>query len=49
MARMTGEIADVIDRQRDSVVIYRFPGRIEDSTLRLGRTGGRELGKPWIL
>lgn len=49
MARMITEIEDVIDRQRDSVIIYRFAARIHDCTTRLGRAGSHELGKPWIL
>ena len=36
MARMIGEVEDAIDHQRDSVIVYRFPGRIDDATLRLG-------------
>ena len=50
MARMIGEIEDVIDPQRDSVIVYRFPGRIRDATLRLGRSQElRKLGQPWVL
>ena len=50
LARMIGEIEDVIDRQRDSVIVYRFPGGIEDATLRLGRSQElRRLGQPWVL
>ncbi|MYH50844.1 MAG: CRISPR-associated endonuclease Cas2 [Gammaproteobacteria bacterium] len=49
MARMKGEIEDAIDKERDSVLIYRFPGRIQDSTTRLGRDCEHGLGKPWIL
>ena len=50
LARMMGEVEDVIDNQRDSVIVYRFPGRIEDATLRLGRSQGlRKLGQPWVL
>ena len=50
LARMIGEVEDVIDRQRDSVIVYRFPGRIENSTLRLGRSQElRKLGQPWVL
>ena len=48
LARMIGELEDVIDRRRDSVTVYRFPGRIEDATLRLGRSQGRHLGQPWV-
>ena len=49
LARMIGEVENVIDRQRDSVIVYRFPGRMEDATLRLGRSQGRKLGQPWVL
>ena len=50
LARMIGEVEDVIDRQRDSVIVYRFPARIEDATLRLGRSQElRKLGHPWVL
>ena len=49
MARLKGELEDAIDKKRDSVIIYRFPGRIQDSTTRLGRNCGHGLGKPWIL
>ena len=49
LARLIGEVEDIIDRQRDSVIVYRFPGRIEDATLRFGRSQGHELGKPWML
>ena len=49
LARLIGEVEDIIDRQRDSVIVYRFPGRIEDATLRVGRSQGHELGQPWML
>lgn len=49
LARLIGELEDIIDRQCDSVIVYRFPGRIEDATLRFGRSRGHELGRPWIL
>ena len=49
LARLISEVEDIIDRQRDSVIVYRFPGRIEDATLRLGRSKGHELGQPWLL
>ena len=48
-ARMIGEIQDVIDRHRDSVIVYRFTGRIEDARLRFGRSQRHELGQPWVL
>ena len=49
LARLIGEVEDVIDCQRDSVIVYRFPGRIEDATLRFGRSQSHELGEPWVL
>lgn len=49
LARMVGEIRDIIDHQDDSVLIYRFPGKVEDATLRLGRDQSRRLGEPWQL
>lgn len=49
LARLVGEVEDTIDRERDSVLIYRLPGRIEDATLRLGRRRHHTLGKPWVV
>ena len=49
LARMKGEIEDAIDKERDSVIVYCFPGRIQDSTFRLGRDRGHRLGQPWVL
>lgn len=49
LTRLIGEVQDVIDRQRDSVIVYRFPGRIQDATLRFGRGQHHELGRPWML
>ena len=49
MARMIGEIQDVIDSRRDSVIVYRFPGRMNDYRLRFGRSQPHELGQPWVL
>lgn len=49
LARLVGEMEDIIDRDRDSVLVYRFPGAIEASTLRLGRRQAHALGKPWVL
>ena len=49
LAHMIAEVEDVIDRQRDSVIVYRFPGRIEDATLRFGRSQNHELGEPWVI
>ena len=49
LALLIAGVEDIIDRQRDSVIVYRFPGRIEDTTLRFGRSQGHELGQPWVL
>ena len=49
LARLVGEVEDIIDRERDSVLVYRFPGGIEAATLRLGRCQDHALGKPWVL
>ena len=49
LARMIGEVQDVIDRHRDSVIVYRFSGPIEEARLHFGRSQGHELGQPWIL
>ena len=49
LARMIGEVEDVIDHDQDSVIVYRFAGKIDDATLHLGRNHGRKLGQPWVL
>lgn len=49
LARMIGEVQDAIDSRRDSVIVYRFPGRLQDAKLRFGRNQPHELGQPWVL
>ena len=49
LARFVGEVEDIIDRERDSVLVYRFTGGIEAATLRLGRRQDHVLGEPWVL
>lgn len=49
LARLIGEVEDIIDGKRDSVIVYRFSNGLEDSRLRIGRTQAREIGQPWIL
>lgn len=49
LARMMGEIQDVMDGNRDSVLVYRFPGRMADARIRFGRSETHELGQPWVL
>ena len=48
-AKMITEIEDVIDDKIDSVLIYRFPGNINDSKTRFGISQARELGDPWVV
>ena len=47
--RMMGEVQDVIDIQQDSVIVYRFSGKIGDARLRFGRNRNHELGTPWVI
>ncbi len=49
LARMIGEVEDVIDHHVDSVIVYRFTGGIGDARRRLGRSEAHELGQPWVL
>ena len=49
LARMIGEVEDVIDSDEDSVMVYRFAGQIGDARLRLGRKQAHEIGSPWLL
>lgn len=48
LARMIGELEEAIDRRKDSVIVYRFAGTVEDAKVRLGRTGSRRVGEPWV-
>ena len=48
LARLIGEVEDVIDHERDSVILYRFAGRIDEATIHIGRGRGRNLGRPWV-
>lgn len=49
LERLLGEVQDVIDLDLDSVIVYRFRGRIEEARMRFGRTRSRELGDPWVI
>ena len=49
LARMMGEVQDVIDQRLDSVIVYRFAGRLDEARTRLGRDVEHELGQPWVL
>ena len=48
-ARMTAEIEDVIDDRIDSVMIYRFPGNIDDAKMQFGPAQAHGLDDPWIV
>lgn len=47
--RLVGDLQDVINPERDSVVVYRFAGPIENARTMLGRPRTHELGEPWVL
>lgn len=49
LARMLGELADVIDPRTDSVLVYRFSGPLGESRMRLGCRTSREVDEPWII
>ena len=49
LARLIGEVEDVIDAQRDSVIVYRFPENIEKFAKYLGRPQQGGLGQPWMV
>ena len=49
LARLLTELEDVIDPKQDSVIVYRFPGDIENSKRRLGCKTHHKLGDPWII
>lgn len=48
-ARLAGEVQDVIDKNRDSVIFYRFQSGFDDARERLGRSQVHQIGHPWIL
>ena len=49
LARLLGEVEDVIDKQLDSVIVYRFPGNIDKYATHLGRPPQRGLAGPWMV
>lgn len=49
LARLTGQIVDVIDPTKDSVLIYAFNGSVASARTRLGRRTPREVDEPWII
>ena len=44
LARLVGEVEDIIDRDRDSVLVYRFPGGIEAAMPTFGSASGARAG-----
>lgn len=49
LAHLIGEVEDIINHRKDSVILYRFKGSIEDSMTFLGRKPDRNFGEPWIV
>ena len=49
LSRLIGEVEDIIDHHDDSVIVYRFAGRIEEAATHLGRPQKRNLGRPWMV
>ena len=49
LARLMTELEEVVDPNQDSVIVYRFPGKIEDFKHLLGRNPNHQLGEPWII
>lgn len=49
LARMIGDLQDVIDAKRDSVIVYRFAGTLSEARQHLGRPPERDVGQPWIV
>ena len=49
LARLISEVREVIDRNRDSVIFYRFPGGFDDARRAFGLSQHHEIGQPWIL
>lgn len=49
MARMIGELQDVLDKNVDSVIVYKFSGGIDDARQPFGRDKNHKLGEPWML
>ena len=49
LVRMISEVEDVIDRHRDSVIVYRFPGQLKNARTRFGRRQEHEVGQPWVV
>ncbi len=47
--RLVNELFEVIDHQRDSIYLYRFPGEVGNSRSTIGVGVHREPGDPWIL
>lgn len=49
LARMLGEVQDAMDPNLDSVLVYRFPGKIGEARTRFGRATSHEIGDPWLI
>lgn len=49
LAKLLSKLEDAIDPRRDSVHVYRLPGRLADSRTTLGITKHHEVDEPWLL
>lgn len=49
LARLIGELQDVIDHKLDRVSVFRFQGDIEKAATHIGRPQASKLGEPWMI
>ncbi len=49
LVRLLHELADAIDPARDSIHVYRLPGRLADSRTTIGVQKHHDVDEPWIL
>ena len=49
LAKLSADLEDTIDWNRDSISLYRFRGSIQDAKTILGVDLDHHTGNPWIL
>ena len=49
LVRLTGQLTEIIDKNTDSVHLYRFDGPLVDARTSLGRPPQRNPGQHWLL
>ena len=47
--RLVNELTSEIDKDADSILIYRFPGNLAEARAAFGLSGSRDLGDFWIV